>query len=316
MFFGVIMHPLEAQKVSNYSYKFINGVEVKMEKDWGHVWIQQTHSAFAANEDPQSVVINVRTMGVLVQGSTFKLTSGGKDVRMKDASAGTYDLTISSNLSGKPGTLSFDVNGIVVKPKMKTTVSVTIYGYLVNIEESTGSFNGLAAYDSKVYKYQGNTETSPTCGRPAFFMKGDHNKSINPDIKTDDLSGRIKAGTYDVQLTLDVCGSDQKIWLENMVLKPNTSYKISTNLNAGDIAYAGIARDISKMHMYPAGTADRMQGSAKPDKTREILCYDPATTRYPCPPGSYDVLLNMGNGSRYEWKKNVVVRTGYRVDVK
>ena len=316
LFFAVILIPLDAQKVSSLNYKLDNGIEVKMEKDWGHVWVQQTQSAFAPNEDPQSVVISVRTMGELTQGSTFKLTSGGKDVRMKDASAGTYDLKITSSLTGEPGTLSFDVNGIVVKPKMKTTVSVTIYSYLLNIEESQGNNNGLAGYDSKVYKYKGNQETSSSCGKPVFYMKGNHEKPINPDSRTDELSGKIKPGTYDVQLTLDVCGSDQKIWLENMTFKSNINYRITTNLNSGDVAYAGVARDISKLHMYPAGTADRMQGSPKPDKTREILCYDPATVRYPCPPGSYDVMLNFGNGSRYEWKKNIVVRTGTRVDVK
>jgi len=94
------------------------------------------------------------------------------------------------------------------------------------------------------------------------------------------------------------------------------NYKINTNLNAGDITYGGTRRDISKMHMYPSGTANRMQGVAKPDKTREILCYDPVNQRYPCPPGSYDVLLDIGNGSRYEWVKDVIVRTGTPVSVK
>lgn len=316
MVFAVFFIPLEAQKVSNFSYKFDNGTVITMEKDWGHVWVQQRQDAFAPNEDPQSVVISVRTMGDLSKGSTFKLTSGGKDVRMKDASAGTYDLKVTTALAEMPGSISFDVNGIVVKPKMKTTVSITIYSYQVYISEAQANNNGLAGYDSKVYKYKGNSQTSPTCGRPEFYPKGNHQAAISPDQKTDALSGKIKPGTYDVRLTFDVCGSEQKIWLNNMTFKPNVNYKINTNLNAGDIAYGGTVRDVSKIHMYPAGTADRMQGVAKPDKTREILCYDPANQRYPCPPGSYDVLLNIGNGTRYQWIKNFIVRTGTRADVR
>ena len=93
------------------------------------------------------------------------------------------------------------------------------------------------------------------------------------------------------------------------------SYKITTNLNAGEVTYAGVTRDVKKLHMYPVGTADRLK-AAKPDKSSELGCYDPATNKFACPPGSYDVLVNIGDGAKYEWKKNIVVRTGMRSDVK
>jgi hypothetical protein len=35
-----------------------------------------------------------------------------------------------------------------------------------------------------------------------------------------------------------------------------------------------------------------------------------------CPPAAYDVLLSNGNGTKYEWRKNLVVKTGSRTDVK
>jgi len=318
IFLAVIIIPLKAQKVSNYTYKLDNGIVVKMEKDWGNVWVQQSQAEFKAGEDKQSVSVVVRSMGdLLAQGSTTsKLLSGGKEVKMTGAPPGIYDLKFIAKLSGKPGMISFDISGVEVKAKMKTTVNVTIYDYQLNIEEVATPGKGLAVYDSKVIPYKGSTSQSPKCGAPSFYAKGTRDKAINPDEKTSDLGGKIKPGTYDVALTIDVCSSGQKIWLENFTMKPDVTYKLTTNLNAGEIIYAGTNRDVKKLHMYPAGTADKMQGVAKPDKSTERVVFEPATVKYPCPPGSYDVLINIGNGAKYEWRKGIVVRTGTRTDVK
>ena len=35
-----------------------------------------------------------------------------------------------------------------------------------------------------------------------------------------------------------------------------------------------------------------------------------------CSPGTYDVLLNIKNGSKYEWRKNIIIQTGTRTEVK
>jgi len=313
---AVIVFPLQAQKVSNYTYKLDNGIVVKMEKGWGNVWVQQSQAAFAPSEEQQSVVASVRTMGDLTSGSTIKMTSAGKDVRMKDAAPGTYDLKITSKLSGKPGTITFDVAGIVVKPKMKTTVTVTLYNYQIIIDEVAAANKGLAGYESRIIKFKGNSDQSPKCGIPSFYQKGLRDKTIAPDEKVSDLNGKIKPGTYDVLLAMDVCGYNQKIWLENFTLKSDVTYKITANLNAGEITYAGLNKDVKKLRMYPAGTADRLQGVAKPDKTSEIIVYDPANLKYPCSPGSYDILIEIGTTPKYEWKKGIVVRTGGRVEVK
>lgn len=315
---AVIIIPLQAQKVSNYAYKLDNGIIVKMEKDWGNVWVQQSQAEFKAGDDQHSIDIVVRPMGDLISpgSTTSKLMSGGKEVKMTNTPPGIYDLKITSKLSGKPGIISFDLNGVEVKAKMKTTVTITLYDYQISIEEVPTPGKGLASYESKVVKFKGNPETSSKCGIPLFYAKGTRQNAINPDVKSSDLSGKIKPGTYDVEVAIDVCTNNQKIWLENFTMKPDVTYKLTTNLNAGEISYAGTVRDVKKLHMYPAGTADKMQGVAKPDKNTERIVFDPATSKWPCPPGSYDVLLNIGNGSKYEWRKGIIVRTGTRVDIK
>lgn len=306
---------LSGQTVSNFTYKLDNGITVKTEHGWGHVWVQQQQATIAPSEEKQSVVVSVRTMGDLTKSSVTKLTSGEKEVRLKDAAPGTYNLKVTSALTGKPGTITFDVSGIVVKPNMKTSVNITIYDYQILIEETKAANNGLASYESRVIRHKTSNDLNPKCGIPTFFLKGVRDKSVVPAEKTSDLSGKIKSGTYDVQLVIDVCGHVQKIWLENFALKSDMSYKITTNLNAGEVTYAGVTRDVKKLHMYPAGTADRLK-AAKPDKSAELGCYDPATSKFACPPGTYDVLVNIGDGTKYEWKKNIVVRTGIRSDIK
>jgi hypothetical protein len=315
LFQVVLIIPLLSQTVSNFNYKLDNGIVVKMERAWAHEWVQQRQDPFTGTETT-SVTVNVRTMGDLTQSSVFKLTSGGKDIRMKDAAPGTYDLKITSKLSGKPGTISFDIKGILVKPKMMTTVNVTIYNYQINIEEAPATNKGLAYYESKISRYKGNTEQNLNWGLPTFYAKGAHDKAIAPNEPMADTYGKIKPGTYDLLITLDVAGYVQKIWLENFVMKPDINYKINTNLNAGEITYAGVNREVKQLHIYTAGTADKMQGAAKRDISKEFITYDRALLKWACPPGTYDVLLNIGNGAKYEWRKNVIVRSGARTDVK
>jgi hypothetical protein len=315
LFQALLTLPLLSQTTSNFIYKLDNGIVVKMERDWTHEWVQQRQDPVTGTE-PTSVNVSVRTMGDLTQSSVSKLTSGGKDIRMKDAAPGTYDLKITSKLSGKPGTISFDVKGIVVKPKMKTSVTVTIYNYQINIEETPGASKGLASYETMISRYKGSTEQSIKWGTTSLYPKGTHDKSIAPTESAADNKGKINPGAYDMLLSIESCGTSQKVWLENFAMKPNVNYKITVNLNAGELVYAGVVRDVKRLHMYPAGTADKQQGAAKPDKNLEVICYEPATSRFACPPGSYDVLVNIGNGTKYEWRKNVIVRTGIRTDVK
>ncbi len=104
------------------------------------------------------------------------------------------------------------------------------------------------------------------------------------------------------------------MWLDNFVMKPDVTYNITINLNAGIVEYAGANRDVKGIHMYPAGTADNQKGAATPDKNLEVMKCEGVSTTAPCPPGTYDALLNIGN--KYEWRKGIVVKTGGRAQVK
>jgi hypothetical protein len=301
--------------VSEFSYKFDNGVNVKMEQCWNQVWVQQSFAALtSADKTPLS--LSTRTLGDLVSGSSFKLHKDGKEVKMQGAAPGTYDLKLNFKLSEKPGSISFIVGNVLIKPNTKTTVSVTMYGYQIIINETQTQLKGLSGFETLVNRCKGNTTQDSYFGIPTFYVKGDHSKPIPADEATGKTSGKIKPGTYDLLISIGISNQTHKIWLENMVLKPDMTYKISTNLNAGGIVYAGLNRDVNMMHLYPAGTADRQTGTPAPVKNSEIIRYDKITVVNCCSPGTYDVLLNLKNGSKYEWRKNIVIQTGTRTDVK
>ena len=153
-------------------------------------------------------------------------------------------------------------------------------------------------------------------GIPSFYAKGSHDKSIPPDQSTAKNSGRIKPGTYDLLISIAISGQTQKVWLENFTMKPDIKYKISTNLNAGAIIYSGINKDVNTMQLYPAGTANQQTGTASRNKSTEIISYDNIKTINCCSPGTYDVLLGNKSGNKYEWRKNIIIQTGTRTDIK
>ena len=307
----IVILSLKAQTVSDYTYKFENGITVKTEHCWNHVWIQQDYADLKAG-DQNPLSVSIRTLGDLTSGSSFKLLKGGKEIKVQGATPGTYDLKLSFKLSGKPGTLSFLVGNIILKPKAKTNLSVTLYDYQVSIDESVASLNGLSSIDSKVQKYKGNDDQNPAI--PAFYAKGLHDKAIAPEESASKTSCKIKPGVYDILISMALCGKTQNIWLENFTVKPDMKYSISTNLNGGVISYAGGNKNVKKMHMYPAGTAAKQTGTPAPVKSLELGSYDNVTSGHPCPPGAYDVLLASGN--KYEWHNNFVVKTGSRTEVK
>ena len=69
------------------------------------------------------------------------------------------------------------------------------------------------------------------------------------------------------------------------------------------------------IHLYPAGTANKLKGIAKPQKNIEILEIKRPTWFTICPPGTYDVLLGFNKGTKYEWRKAIVAKTGEKTDV-
>ncbi len=306
---------LQGQTVSNYTCKLDNGIVIKTEKCWNQVWVSQSFGQITP-ADKVPLAINLRILGDLTSGSSFKLYSGTREVKLQEAKPGSYTLKLTFKLSGRPGALSFDIDNVTIKAGSKTNLSVTLYDFQIQVQETAGSQSGFSAFELKVNRFKGNPEDDPQYGVPSFYSKGKHDAPVTPDKVANIRAGKIKPGTYDMAITLGVSGHTQRIWLENFIMKPDVSFTVTANLNAGIITYAGTDRDVKAMHLYPAGTADRQQGKPAPDKNLELIKCDNSTLTAACPPGSYDVLLNIRNGVSYEWRKNLVVQTGMRTQVR
>jgi hypothetical protein len=310
----IVILSLQAQPVSDYTYKLDNGIVVKTEHCWNQVWVQQSYASLTAN-DKTPLTVSIRTLGDLISGSTFKLLSAGKEIKLQEAAPGTYNLKLVFKLSGKPGTLSFVVDNILIKPKTKTTVSVTLYDYQILIGEKPAPSSGEASYETQVNRSKNSTLQDLYFGIPSFYSKGKHDKPIPPDQSTNKTSGSIKPGTYDLLVAIGISGQAHNIWLENFTVKPDIKYTISVNLNAGSISYAGTSKDVNIMKLFPAGTADKQTGNPAPVKNIEIISYDNVKVANCCSPGTYDALLGFKNG-KYEWRKNIIIQTGTKTEVK
>lgn len=306
---------LHAQPVSDYSYKLDNGIVVKTEHCWNQVWVQQAYAPLNAG-DKTPLSVNITTLGDLKSGTSFKLLSAGKEIKLLGAAAGTYDLRLTFKLSGKPGTLSFVVNNILIKPATKTSVNITLYDYQILITETPAVAGGLTSYETNVNRCKVNTVQDIYFGLPTFYEKGKHDNAIAPDQASSKTKGKIKPGTYDLLLSIVISGQTQKVWLENFQFKPDISYKVAVNLNAGGITYTGSNKDVKALQLYPAGTSARQTGAPAPIKNLETIKYDNPLIANCCSPGTYDVLLNFGNGTKYEWRKNIAVNTGSKTEVK
>jgi hypothetical protein len=307
---------IQSQQVSNYIYKLDNGITVKTERCWNQVWVQQSYTTMNEGDKTSPLTVNIRALGDLISGSEYKLLSSDKEVKMQGAAPGNYDLKMNFKLSGKPGTLSFVVNNIVIKPKSRTNVSITLYDYQILIEEKQTSLNGLAQYESLVNRCKSHTIQDAYFGIPTFYAKGKHDKVITPDEVAGNTKGKIKPGAYDVLISIGISNQTHKVWLENFQMKPDISYKVSINLNAGGIIYTGTNKDVKGMHLYPAGTASKQTGKPEPVKNLETISYDNITIANCCSPGTYDVLLRFAKDSKYEWRKNIAITTGVRTEVK
>ena len=225
-------------------------------------------------------------------------------------------LMLNFKLSGTPGSLSFIAGNILIKPKTKTTVSVTLYDYQINIAEKQASLNGLGQYESEVNRCKSHTIQDVYFGIPTFYEPGKHDKAITPEKTDGNTKGKIKPGTYDLLLSIAISTQNHKVWLENFQMKPDMNYKVTVNLNAGGIVYTGSNPDVKAMHLYPAGTAMKQTGKPEPIKNLETISYENITVANCCSPGTYDVLLRFAKDSKYEWRKNVAITTGVRTEVK
>jgi hypothetical protein len=315
VFLTIVIHSLQAQPVSDYSYKLDNGIVVKTEHCWNQVWVQQIYSPLSA-ADKAPLSVGITTLGELKSSTAFKLLSSGKEVKLSGAAPGTYDLRLTFKLSGKPGTLSFIVKNVIIKPATKTAVSITLYDYQILIDEIPAVSGGLASYESNVNRCKTNTVQDIYYSVPTFYLKDKHESAITPDQATTKTKGKIKPGTYDVLLTIGISGQSQQVWLENFQFKPDINYKVAVNLNAGGITYSGSNKDVKALQLYPAGSSASQTGPPAPIKGLETIKYDTPGIANCCSPGTYDVLLNFGNGKKYEWRKNIAVNAGGKTEVK
>jgi hypothetical protein len=313
---AMISMKISAQPVSNYTYKLDNGVTVKTERCWNQVWVQQSYSDMVAGDKTSPLAVNLRALGSLISGSEYKLMSGGKEVKIQGVAPGTYDLRLTFKLSGEPGTLTFLVGNILIKPKTKTTVDVTLYDYQVMIDDAPASLNGMSSYETDIDRCKTHTIQDIYTGIPAFYEAGKHDIPLNIAKVESKIKGQIKPGTYDLLISVGISSQTHKVWLENFTLKPDTKYKVTINLNAGGIQYTGGNKEVSALHLYPAGTAAKQTGSPAPNKSMETISFENIAVANCTSPGVYDVLINYGKGRKYEWRKNIAVTTGSKTDIK
>ena len=313
---AVISLQISAQPVSNYVYKLDNGITVKTEKTWSQVWVQQNYSEMAPGDKTSPLSVNIRALGSLISGSEYKLMSSGKEVKLQGVAPGSYDLRLTFKLSGKPGTLSFLIGNITIKPKTKTAVDVTLYDYQVMIDEAPASLTGMSSYETDIDRCKTHTIQDIYFGIPLFYEVGKHDKPLNLAKVESKTKGQIKPGSYDVLISVAISTQTHKVWLENFNLKADTKYKVTINLNAGGIQYTGGNKEVSGLHLYPAGTAVKQTGTSAPNKSLETISYENVAIANCTSPGVYDVLIDFSKGKKYEWRKNIAVSTGSKTDVK
>jgi hypothetical protein len=307
---------VNGQTITNYSYKLDNGITVKTENSWNQTKAQIKYDTAGYKENTMPLAVKISAVGSLISFSSYKVYASKGEVNEKELTPGTYTVKVSLNLSANPGKLVFDVENVVVKPKTKTILTINVYEYQVQIAETSGGQKGLSYYQSNINRYKGNNEQNLNWGLPSFYPPNKHDQKISPDEPMGDYYGRIKPGIYDVLISMEISGKTQKIWLNNFSMKPDISYNITTNLNAGQITYSGGNYEVKVLHLYPSGTANKQKGNPSPYTGLEIIGYQPANYVFAAPPGTYDILLNYGHGVKYEWRKGVSVRTGQLTSVK
>jgi hypothetical protein len=313
---ALISLQVTAQPVSDYLYKLDNGITVNTERTWSQVWVQQKYANLASGDQTSPLTVNIRSLGSLISGSEYKLLDGDKEVNLKSVAPGTYKLRLTFKLSGEPGALSFIVGNIVIKPKTRTTVDLTLYDYQIMIDDTPVSLNGMSGYETDIDRCKTHTIQDIYTGIPTFYEVDKHDNPLSLAKVESDIKGKIKPGTYDVLITVKISTQAHRIWLSNFIMKPNTNYKVTINLNAGGVQYIGGNKDLTALHLYPAGTATKQAGSASPDSNLEIISYNNVRAANCVSPGMYDVLLDYGKGKKFEWRKNIVITTGSKTDIK
>lgn len=315
-FLFLLVYAAFSQKVSGYNYALANGVIVKMENTWSNVRAQLSYDTIGVAKGKVALEVKLKWVGNLVSDYTYAVFDNAGKVTNEKFLPGNYRVAFDVKLVEGVGKLSFEVKDVIVKPDRRTVLQVDIYDYLITVREEPSPMKGLSYYESKVNRYKDNWEQNRNWAKPAFYMPGQHEKRIDPDQPMGDYYGKIKPGTYDLLLNMEISGKLQKIWLTNFTMKPDVRYHITTNINGGEIAYTGGDYEVKILYLYPAGTAAKQKGKVQRNVPLEIIGYEPATGVFAAPPGKYDVMLNYGHGIKYEWRKGVQITTGKKTEVK
>lgn len=314
--FCLACFPVYSQTITEYSYLLDNGIKVVTEKGWNYIQVYQVFDSLKNDEQSKLLKVSINPIGDLISGSEVTVLNDSGEIPIQNVTEGSYSLKIKCPLSSTPGSISFLVKDISIKTGFQTNVFISIHDVQITIDEKPGG--DLCYYESKINRYAGNNEQNLNWGIPLFYLKGVHDKKINPDEPMGEYFGKIKPGFYDLLIKIEIgeTGFTHKIWLENFEMKPNNEYRIKTNLNAGEIKYTGGNYEVKVIHLYPAGTADKIKDSPKRQNKMEIISFERPDYTKACPVGKYDVLVDYGYGAKFEWRKNVEVNYGSKTEIK
>ncbi len=306
--------PSFPQTISNYEYKFDNGMKMVTEKGWNLVNISQTFNILDTARTKSPLLIKVNSIGDLISESKFKVFKDSSEVNPEIAAVGSYKLSVECRLLQNNGSISFEVNDVVIKEKLQTILTISVHNTEILIQESNAYNNGLMVYETYVIKNTGQNGIETT---PHFYAPGTVSPEIPPAEALDHYLGKNKPGIYDIKtnIELKMTGFSHIIWLQGITLKPDIRYVFSFNLNVGELRYSGGDSNVKAVHLYPAGTANKLKGVAKPQKNIEVFGFERPSWFTISPPGTYDILLEYGPQIKYEWRKNVVCKVGEQTDI-
>lgn len=317
MFFAAGFLTLNALEVTDYIYKFDSGMKVEVENGWNFTRVHQQIDSLD-EEESCGLKISFKEVGDLISGeSRIKIMSTEGDtaypwdekMEYYELSPGTYNISCKLQLQTRNGYIGFNIPGAVVKETMKTHISVVINDVQVLIRKEADNANGLGTYRTETRVYKNAEEGGPT-GYPKIYPAGNHSAEISPLESPNDITHRVKPGIYDLFVEIDIswAGYKYRVWLNNFELIKDIRKTAILNLNGSEITVNCEDECPSMIHFYPRGTADKL--GLKEDKSKEIYSLESPKGENPCPGGTYDILLNYGYGSRYEWRKAVNCEVG------
>lgn len=303
------------QTVLNYQYNLTNGSKVVTEKGWNRVYVKQVFINIDSAKPEVTVLTAIISIGKLISKSDIMLLKDEKKVDALTAKEGSYSMKIKCSLQENAGFISFDVDGIEIKTGMQTHVTISVHDALIRIAEKNEKSKGLSYYEYKLINYSGNQGIR---SEVKFFSPGTTTPRITPAEPMGDYYGLIKSGTYDLNLLNDInmAGFGYVVWLKNMSLKPDCKYYITIDLNAAEVRCAVPDNKIMAVYFYPVGTADTQNGTAKPDKKKQVYGFERPARFTLSPPGTYDILIDYNWGEKYEWRKGIVCKAGEKTEIK